>query len=158
MTRPSILPHFRTLRGIALLATAALLLLESSAVDATAAEPAEDSSISGQNEKAPNSERELVNIRGMMLASLKVLDPQFREAQAALKAAEAQAAREAAKARARRPLFRRTTTLARSGIGRRTLQVSEVISMPSWLPISSAWTLCTRHPHSTSGSMSWQCR
>lgn len=97
MSQPSIFPNLYTLRVVALFAAAALLLPGFSFRDAHAADPPGDASVSGPNKKAPMSERELVDMRGMLLARLIFLDPWFREAQAAWKAAEARSQAEIAK-------------------------------------------------------------
>jgi hypothetical protein len=97
MTWPSIILHFRTLRAVTLLVTAALLLPASSYRNANAADPPGGASTSGENKNAPKNERELVGICREMLQVLIRLDPQFREAQAAWKAAEALSAAEKAK-------------------------------------------------------------
>ena len=87
MTRPSVFPYFHTLRAVALLVAAALLLLKSSFRDAIAAEPPGGTSSGAQNEKTLQRDRVLVQTRMEMLSILRVDELRFREAKTALEAA-----------------------------------------------------------------------
>jgi hypothetical protein len=113
MTRPSIFPYFHTLRAVALLVTAALLLLTSSFLDAIAADPPGITSFSAQNEKTLQRELDLANTRLMMLHELRHIELKFREVQSALE---------------------RPRTHARSRSFRRW-QRCEVVAVSSWLSI-----------------------
>ncbi len=88
MTRSSNFPYFHTLRTVALLVTAALLLLTCSLLDANAAEPPGGTSSSAQNEKTLQRDRVLVQTRMEMLQILRVDELRFREVQTALEAAK----------------------------------------------------------------------